>query len=467
MQSSSSISLCKSASAIILRPTHHPSFNTSITASSPQPVGTRSLLRPLRVIVPAGGGISRFKNHLAGVSGNVRACPKAPPDVRAAMLKNLGETSKKNRTLAAQKRSFSEITREDSSSEPNYSEVTPGSNEDTTPIRSPNPCPRSGGSLLQPNIKSALRGKDAALRTDRAIARFWYEHCLPFNVVASPSFPVLINMIASMGAGYTGPSYHAIRTTLLDDIYAECKLTVDSMRIHWKNFGCTIMADGWTDNRQRSLINFLIYSPKGISFVKSVDASGFPKTGKKLFELFDSVIQWVGVQNVVQVVTDNAANYVAAGKMIHSRYKNIYWTSCVAHTVNLVFKDICALPHIAKLTKSASTITTFLYNHGALLHWLRERPTWKEIVRPGATRFATTFLTLQSIVHQQVDLECLMVDESFRESALDMWMYETTPDLDIDSIEEAFQGGDDYSSIDFGLGVGGAAHEDINTIGLP
>ncbi|CAN1293755.1 hypothetical protein LINPERPRIM_LOCUS22167 [Linum perenne] len=415
----------------------------------------------------AGGGISRFKNHLAGVSGNVRACPKAPPDVRAAMLKNLGETSKKNRTLAAQKRSFSEITREDSSSEPNYSEVTPGSNEDTTPIRSPNPCPRSGGSLLQPNIKSALRGKDAALRTDRAIARFWYEHCLPFNVVASPSFPVLINMIASMGAGYTGPSYHAIRTTLLDDIYEECKLTVDSMRIHWKNFGCTIMADGWTDNRQRSLINFLIYSHKGISFVKSVDASGFPKTGKKLFELFDSVIQWVGVQNVVQVVTDNAANYVAAGKMIHSRYKNIYWTPCVAHTVNLVFKDICALPHIAKLTKSASTITTFLYNHGALLHWLRERPTWKEIVRPGATRFATTFLTLQSIVHQQVDLECLMVDESFRESALDMWMYETTPDLDIYSIEEAFQGGDDYSSIDFGLGVGGAAHEDINTIGLP
>ncbi|CAN1302135.1 hypothetical protein LINPERPRIM_LOCUS25310 [Linum perenne] len=108
-----------------------------------------------------------------------------------------------------------------------------------------------------------------------------------------------------------------------------------------------------------------------------------------------------------------------------------------------------------------------MYNHGALLHWLQERPSWKEIVRPGATRFATTFLTLDSIVHQQVDLECLMVDESFRESALDMWMYETTPDLDIDSLEEAFQGGDDYSSVDFGLGVGGAAHEDINTIGLP
>ncbi|CAN1330814.1 hypothetical protein LINPERPRIM_LOCUS35099 [Linum perenne] len=72
--------------------------------------------RPLRFIVPTGGGISRFKNHLAGVSGNIRACPKAPPDVRAAMLKILGETSKKNQTLVAQKRSFSEMTRGDSSS---------------------------------------------------------------------------------------------------------------------------------------------------------------------------------------------------------------------------------------------------------------------------------------------------------------------------------------------------------------
>ncbi|CAN1337506.1 hypothetical protein LINPERPRIM_LOCUS37629 [Linum perenne] len=412
----------------------------------------------------AGGGISRFKNHLAGVSGNIRACMKVPVDVREAMLKNLNDTAKKNKTVAAQKRSFGEMTRGDSSSEPISTERTLGTGEDISPARTPNPFPRPS---MQPSIQSALRGKDAALRTDRAIARFWYEHCLPFNVVASPSFPVLINMIASMGAGYTGPSYNALRTTLLDDIYAECKLTVDSMRIHWKTYGCTIMADGWTDNRQRSLINFLICSPKGISFVKSVDASGFSKTGENLCDLFDSVIQWVGPENVVQVVTNNASNYVTAGTMIHSKYKNIYWTPCVAHTLNLVFKDICALPNVARVAKSASKITTFLYNHGALLHWLRQRPSWKEIVRPGATRFATTFLTLDSIVRQRLDLESLMVDESYRESALDMWMYDTTPDLDIDSLEAAFQEGDDYSSVDFGLGVGGANHENINTIGLP
>ncbi|CAN0919422.1 hypothetical protein LINGRAHAP2_LOCUS31448 [Linum grandiflorum] len=188
------------------------------------------------------------------------------------------------------------------------------------------------------------------------------------------------------------------------------------MRSHWKTYGCTIMADGWTDNRQRSLINFLIYGPKGISFVKSVDASGMVKTAENLFKLFEGVIEWVGPENVVQVVTDNAANYAAAGTLIHLHYRHIFWTPCVAHTINLVMKDICSLPDVCRLAKNASKITVFVYNHGQLLNWLRQKDTWKEIVRPGATRFATTFLTLDSIGKQRGDLEALMVSEFFRES---------------------------------------------------
>ena len=37
--------------------------------------------------------------------------------------------------------------------------------------------------------------------------------------------------------------------------------------------GCTLMANGWTDTRHRSLINFLVYCPRGMVFVKSVNAS--------------------------------------------------------------------------------------------------------------------------------------------------------------------------------------------------
>ena len=47
---------------------------------------------------------------------------------------------------------------------------------------------------------------------------------------------------------------------------------MDSYRAIWAKVGCTIMGNGWTHNRQRTLINFLVYCPEGILFVKSVDA---------------------------------------------------------------------------------------------------------------------------------------------------------------------------------------------------
>ena len=76
------------------------------------------------------------------------------------------------------------------------------------------------------------------------------------------------------------------------------------------------MGDGWIDNRQRTLINFLVNCPKGISFVKYVDASNIVKDATNLFQLFDEVIEWVGPLNVVHIVTNNATNYVVTRRLI-------------------------------------------------------------------------------------------------------------------------------------------------------
>ena len=83
------------------------------------------------------------------------------------------------------------------------------------------------------------------------------------------------------------------------------------------------MGDGWTDNRQRTLINFLVYCPKGILFVKFVDASDIVKDATNLFMLFDEVIEWVGPLNIVYIVTDNATNYVTVGRLISHKHEHI------------------------------------------------------------------------------------------------------------------------------------------------
>ena len=142
----------------------------------------------------------------------------------------------------------------------------------------------------QPSLKSVFQSKERVRQADMAIARFLYDNFIPFNVVNSVHYQKMIDAVAAASPGYKGPSYHAIRVPLLRDQKKEVQLLVESQRRHWAEVRCTLMADGWTNTRHRSLINFLIYCPRGMVFVKSVDASDIVKSTKNLFKLFDEVV---------------------------------------------------------------------------------------------------------------------------------------------------------------------------------
>ena len=74
------------------------------------------------------------------------------------------------------------------------------------------------------------------------------------------------------------------------------------------------MSDGLKDEiTKKDIINFLVNFPKGLVFLRSIDASKFMKTAEALFKCLDDVVEEIGEQNVIQVVTDNASNYVAVG----------------------------------------------------------------------------------------------------------------------------------------------------------
>lgn len=67
----------------------------------------------------------------------------------------------------------------------------------------------------------------------------------------------------------------------------------------WKRTGCTILSDGWTDRKGRTLINFPMYSKQGTIFMKSIDASAQSKDHILLCDLLDQFVQEVGVENIV------------------------------------------------------------------------------------------------------------------------------------------------------------------------
>ncbi|RVW51469.1 hypothetical protein CK203_084037 [Vitis vinifera] len=65
------------------------------------------------------------------------------------------------------------------------------------------------------------------------------------------------------------------------------------------------------------------------------------------------------------------------------------------------------MDHVAELVRHTSKVTIIVYNHVALLSWLGKRDGWIEILRPGATRFATTIIALNSLHDHKHDLQAL------------------------------------------------------------
>eukprot|EP00253_Pinus_taeda_P011696 PITA_11696 len=147
-------------------------------------------------------------------------------------------------------------------------------------------------------------------------------------------------------------------------------------------------------------------------FLKSVDASDKIKDGHLLFQLLDQVVEEVGVANVVQIIIDNASNYVLAGKLLEEKL----WTPCVARCIDLMLEDIGKIDWVKNTIDHAKSITKFIYNHTLILSLMRKHTGGKDIIRPAITRFATHFLTLQSMLSQHRNLQKMFSSDEWNQS---------------------------------------------------
>ncbi|XP_066320723.1 uncharacterized protein [Miscanthus floridulus] len=136
------------------------------------------------------------------------------------------------------------------------------------------------------------------------------------------------------------------------------------------------------------------------SFVSSKEMSDVSHTSEVIFELVDKAIEDIGPDDVVQVVTDNASNNMGAKKLLLEKRPNIFWTSCATHTINLMLQGIGNMPRFKKVIDQAKALTIFVYGHTRTLECLRHFTEGREIIRPGVTRFASAFLTLNSILEK-------------------------------------------------------------------
>jgi hypothetical protein len=105
------------------------------------------------------------------------------------------------------------------------------------------------------------KSKEAKQILDDHVTYFFYENEIPLNAINSRSWEIMLESIGQYGPRYRGPSYHDMRNPLLDRVVQWLHEMRKKHEESWKEYGCSIMSDGWTDTHHDHLINFLVNSP--------------------------------------------------------------------------------------------------------------------------------------------------------------------------------------------------------------
>jgi hypothetical protein len=148
----------------------------------------------------------------------------------------------------------------------------------------------------------------------------------------------------------------------------------------------TVVSDGWDDRAKRSLLNVLTVTPMGAMFVKAIDTTGRMKTGQYIHDVLAEAIQELGPENVVQVVTDSAANCKAAGRLLEATFPRLTHTSCAAHCIDLFMEDVGKLEAVQGIVADGKAILKCITLHHATRDIFKTHSPNLTLLKPGDTR---------------------------------------------------------------------------------
>ncbi|CAN6584346.1 unnamed protein product [Malus baccata var. baccata] len=267
----------------------------------------------------------------------------------------------------------------------------------------------------QQNFHDAI-WKERTHQVDQYVAQWVYEAGIPFHAIDNDSFKRVMEAVGQFGPGYLPPSQYELREPLLKKEVKRVKKSLKKHEEEWALNGCSIMVDAWSDRKRRSIMNLCVNCKEGTIFLnKKHNEFIEAHTWEYIFEYVDKCVEEIGPLNVIQVVTDNASNNMVAANMMKKKRPNMFWTSCATHILNLMLQRIGNLPRFKGVINKAKTFTIFIYAHHKTLALMRKHTKKRDIIRPGVTRFATSFLTLQRLIDKKKDLKVMVASEEWEQ----------------------------------------------------
>lgn len=367
-----------------------------------------------------GGGVTRMKQHIAGIKGQVTSCMVSTPDQQKRCREAYQAPKlRKKHKLQQEEENLAMVTIDPVGVDDNDADLDGIGDAEARksgpldkyvmPIDPSIPLKK-----FQQNISDAL-DKERSYKVGQYLARWMYKKNIPFNAINDDDFKQFCEALGRFGPKWKPPSQYMLREKML---LQEVERTRDLMKPHELErvaTGCSIMTDAWTDKKRRSIMNLCVHCKLGTAFLESKEASADAHTSEYIFNYVLECIEKIGAANVVQVVTDNASNNMGARDMLKEKWPKIFWTSCATHTLNLMVEAIGKLRQFGSTITKAKEMTIFIYAHHKTLSLMRSFTKKRDIVRPGVTRFASAFLTLQSLVAKKKELRAMVCSDGWEE----------------------------------------------------
>ena len=159
----------------------------------------------------------------------------------------------------------------------------------------------------------------------------------------------------------------------------------------------------------------MVYCDRSMIDLSSVDTTNIPKMADYIFSLMDKIVEEVGEENIVQVVTDNEASFKATGMLLMEKRKHFFWSPCAAYCIDLMLEDIGNMKQIKETLYQAKMITSFIYNSLKVVNLMKVFTKDRDLLSFRITRFATDFISLQSLIGYEGDLKMMCTTNEWRE----------------------------------------------------
>lgn len=339
---------------------------------------------------------TRVRAHFLG-EGLLAPCEKVHADIKAMMIR-LSQSAKK---LAASK------------SNPRVHVADDDTDDDAAHIA------KLRKRLVQPTIISSAQ--EALLRdAQESLARFFYAEGIAFNKAESVHLEEALQKYIFVGkAGLVPnsvralPSRYKLSGPMLDTEYKRAESSRKSIQDRPAiTYGYSVSSDAYKDTCSRDIVNLVMTTAAGHSFMSAVDTTGESKTGPFIAGFLENEMKKLpgGIESCVVVCTDSASNCKSAGALLEARYPWITWIPCTSHVCDLFLEDISKMSWIQAEIQDARTIITLIRSHNKSLGLFRKYSKTLELLAPGETRFATNFIACERLVEVSGRLKQVVAD---------------------------------------------------------